>query len=131
MGQSMRRDRECVLGLGQLILPGVLWSRRSRTSTLPMPPCPPRVIWARRLLPQTMLLPLTRVGLEMEVPRPCPMEGAPTSRTTARVGPSVLPVANASRVDAFVVSGRNGMLRRRILSSDSPGPLLDFSSACS
>jgi hypothetical protein len=27
MGQSMRRERECVLGLGPSILPGVLWSR--------------------------------------------------------------------------------------------------------
>ena len=57
--------------------------------------------------------------------------GSGASQATARVGPTVLPVVNTDRVIAFVVSGQNGMLRRRILSSDSPGPLLDFSSACS
>jgi hypothetical protein len=45
----------------------------------------------------------------------------------ARVGLSVLPIVNDSRVDPIVVSWRNGMLRRRLLSSDSPGPLLESS----
>ena len=60
---------------------------------------------------------------KMEVARPCPMARAPTSQATARVGPTVLPVVNACRVVAFVVSGQNGMLRRRILSSDNPSKL--------
>ena len=60
---------------------------------------------ARQLLSRTLLLPKDRVGL------------------------SVLPIVNASRVDPIVISWRNGMLRRRLLSSDSPGPLLDSSYA--
>ena len=130
---SLMREWECVLGLGQSILPGVIWSRRFLTSHLSMtPPCPYMVMpLAQLLLSRTLLLQLARVGWEPEGPPPCPTEGAPTSRATARVGPTVLPVVNTDRVIAFVVSGQNGMLRRRILSSDSPGPLLDFSSACS
>ena len=54
------------------------------------------------------------VALELEVPQPCPMEGTPTSRTIARVKLSVLPIVNASGVDVIVVSGRKGMLRRRL-----------------
>jgi hypothetical protein len=65
----------------------------------------------RLLLPKTLLLPVTRMELEPVVPPPCPMAGAPTSLgSTARVGLSVLPVVNAGKLDAVVVSGRNGML---------------------
>jgi hypothetical protein len=105
MGQSMRRGRECVLGLGPSILPGVLWSRRFLTSTLSvMPPCPYMVMpLARLLLSRTLLLPKARVGL------------------------SVLAIVNAGRVAPIVISWQNGMLRRRLLSSDSPGPLLESS----
>ena len=68
-----------------------------------------------------------------------PMARQPLSRTLldslllpkARVGLSVLPIVNASKVAPIVVSWQNGMLQRRLLSSDSPDPLLDFSSACS
>jgi hypothetical protein len=52
MGQSMRRERECVLRLGH-----------------PLPPWSHLVITLSRLLLQkTMLLRLTRVGLQKEVP---------------------------------------------------------------
>ena len=53
-------------------------------------------------------------------------------RPKARVELSVLPLGvNAGRVAPIVVSWKNGMLRRRPLSSDNPGPLLDSSYAYS
>ena len=71
------------------------------------PPCPYMVIpLAWQLLSKTLLRPKARVEL------------------------SVLPLGvNAGRVAPIVVSWKNGMLRRRPLSSDSPGPLLDSSYA--
>ena len=79
MGQSIRRERDCVLKLGPSILPGVPWSRRFLTSTFSMtPPCPGMVIpLAWQLLSKTLLLPKARVGLEPAVPPPYPMAGAP------------------------------------------------------
>jgi hypothetical protein len=64
MGQSIRRERDCVLKLGPSILPGVPWSRRFLTSTFSTtPPCPNMVIpLARQLLSKTLLRPKARVG---------------------------------------------------------------------
>ena len=97
--QLMRKKAVCVMGQGPPILSEVPWSRRSLPLTLSLTtPCPPLILpFAQQLWSQLLHLPNARMAL------------------------SVLPPGvNAARVDHIVVSWRNGMLPRRLLSSNNP-----------